>query len=201
MCNRYLRAVALGQVQESFSYTGIPLLFPEGLPNLAPTDISITDIGTIIRASGDEPGAAELVQRRWSWPGPTGKPLFNYRSDHREFATGRCLIVATGFYEYTDAKPAEGTPGKGRAKERWLFTKADEEWFCIAGIWRKQEEVGEAFTMLTTPPGPDTAPYHNRQPAVLDRSQWAQWLTALEVKNFLGPLPQHSLNVRACPQR
>src|SRR4051812_27647870 len=79
MCNRYLRAVALGEVQAGFSDTGIPLRFPEGLPNLGPTDVCITDTGTIIRAGSDEPGTAELVQRRWSWPGPTGKPVFNYR--------------------------------------------------------------------------------------------------------------------------
>lgn len=200
MCNRYLRAVALGQVQADFSHTGIPLRFPEGLPNLAPTDICITDTGTIIRASSAEPGAAELVQRRWSWPSPSGKPVFNYRSDDREFTTGRCLIVATGFYEYTDAPVTEGTPKKGRNKDRWLFTKTDEEWFCIAGIWRRQEDVGEAFTMLTTEPGPDVSPYHSRQVAVLNRNQWQQWLDPItSVKGMLEPPPIGALTVTLCP--
>jgi putative SOS response-associated peptidase YedK len=48
-------------------------------------------------------------------------------------------------------------------------------WFCIAGIWRTSE-VGEAFTMLTTVPGPDVAPYHDRTVVVLDRADWARWL-------------------------
>jgi putative SOS response-associated peptidase YedK len=30
--------------------------------------------------------------------------------------------------------------------------------------------------MLTMPPGPDIAPYHNRQIAILDRADWAAWL-------------------------
>jgi len=196
MCNRYLRAVALGQVQADFSETGIPPRFPEGLPNLAPTDICITDTGTIIRASSPQPGAAELVQRRWSWPGPTGKPVFNYRSDDREFTTGRCLIVANGFYEYTDAPATEGTPKKGRNKDRWLFTKTDEDWFCIAGIWRRNEKVGEAFTMLTTEPGPDIAPYHNRQVVVLHRNLWRRWLNPeATVRALIAPLPAGSLSV------
>ena len=199
MCNRYLRAVALGQIQPDFSHTGIPLRFPEGLPNLAPTDICITDTGTIIRASSEEPGAAELVQRRWSWPGPHGKPVFNYRSDGREFASGRCLIVANGFYEYTDPPAAEGVSKKGRKKDCWLFSKAGEDWFCIAGIWRRHDEVGEAYTMLTTEPGPDVAPYHNRQVAVLGRADWGRWLDpAVPARELLGPVPAGTLTVGRC---
>lgn len=191
MCNRYLRAVALGQVQAGFSDLKIPLLFPEGRPNLGETDICITDIGTIIRASTDTPGAAELLQRRWSWPGPTGKPVFNFRSDGREFPNGRCLIPASGFYEYT--KPAEGK----KTKDRWFFTKAGEEWFCIAGLWRRDDKVGEAFTMLTTQPGPDVAPIHNRQVVILERGDWGKWLDpAVPASSLTKPSPAHTLNVR-----
>lgn len=203
MCNRYRRAVALGQIEIGFreaSETRIPLRFPEGRPNLASTDICITDMATIIRASCEEPGTAELVQRRWSWPGPGGKPVFNYRSDGREFTSGRCLIVTDGFYEYTDAPAEEGASKKARKKDCWLFTKADEEWFCIAGIWRKHESVGEAFTMLTTEPGPDVAPYHSRQVAVLHRNQWEQWLNPeISAQRILEPLRANTLLAERCP--
>ena len=37
-------------------------------------------------------------------------------------------------------------------------------------------QVGEAFTLLTVPPGPDIAPYHNRQVALLDPPHWRAWL-------------------------
>jgi len=33
--------------------------------------------------------------------------------------------------------------------------------------------------MLTTPPGSDIAPYHNRQIATLDHADWATWLAPL----------------------
>lgn len=192
MCNRYRRAITLGEIDVGFSEISdirIPLRFPEGRPNLAATDICITDTGTIIRAGRD--GAPELVQRRWSWPGPAGKPVFNYRSDGREFPSGRCLIVTDGFYEFTAGET------KGR-KHRWLFTKAGEPWFCIAGLWRSHPEVGEAFTMLTTAPGPDMASYHNRQVAVLDKGQWRDWLdSGVPAGNLIGPLPAGSLKVEA----
>ena len=79
-----------------------------------------------------------MVQRRWSWPGPNKRPVYNFRSEGREFSSNRCLIVADGFYEFTD--PID--PKKKR-KDKWLFTKENEPIFCIAGIWRDTPEVGE----------------------------------------------------------
>ena len=86
--------------------------------------------------------------------------MFNFRSEGRDFPSGRCLIVADGFYEYT-ARAQEGGK-KAARKDRWLFTKRGEEWFGIAGLWRAAADVGEACTMLTTAPGEDVAPYHDR---------------------------------------
>jgi putative SOS response-associated peptidase YedK len=190
MCNEHRRLVALGQIPEDWSHTRIPLVFPEGLPNLAPLDsIRITDPTAIIRMDG-EGANAELVVRRWSWPGPGGKPVFNYRSEGREFPSGRCLIVADGFYEYT----APNEPGRKR-KDRWLFTMAGEPWFGIAGLWRSSD-VGEACTMLTTEPGPDVAPYHNRQIVVLGRDQWADWLDpGVPAARLLKPSPAGTFEV------
>jgi putative SOS response-associated peptidase YedK len=145
------------------------------------------------------PFAAELIVRRWSWPGPGGKPVYNFRSDGREFGNsargGRCLIVADGFYEFTTPAVAPGAP-KPKRKHKWLFTKPGEEWFCIAGLWRATPEVGEAYTMLTCPPGPDVAPYHGRQVVVLDRADWAAWLDdSNPAAHFCRPLPAGTLAV------
>jgi putative SOS response-associated peptidase YedK len=196
MCNEVRRQIALGQVRDDFSFTRIPLYFPEGAPNLAPLDsIRITDPNAIIRrsAAAEGPGA-ELVVRRWSWPGPGGKPVFNMRSEGRDFGFsetgGRCLVVADGFYEHT--APADP---KAKRKHKWLFTMRDEPWFCIAGLWRTTA-VGEAFTLLTTEPGPDVAPYHSRQIAILSRDDWARWLDPAEpASDMLGPLAAGSLAV------
>jgi putative SOS response-associated peptidase YedK len=172
MCNDYRLLTHAASLFEGFSETRIKILFPEGKPNIeAREDIKITDTAPIVRAVDGEQGAGELVQRRWSWPGERGNPVYNFRSDGREFASGRCLIPADGFYEFTD--PADK---KKKRKDKWLFTKTGEQWFCIAGIWRAAQGVGEAFTMLTMPPGPDIAPFHDRQIAILDRADWAAWL-------------------------
>ena len=86
--------------------------------------------------------------------------------------------------------------GTKSPKQKWKFTKAGEDWFCFAGLWRPMPEGGEAFTLLTTAPGPDVAPIHDRQMVVLDRSDWSAWLeqTGNETE-LLRPLPAGSLRV------
>ena len=191
MCNDYRVKVDVESIREDFSHIRIRIRFPEGIPNLEPrNDVKITDTAPIVRAANDDIGAADLIQRRWSWPGPGGKPVYNFRSENREFPNGRCLIVTNGFYEFT----AHSDPTSKR-KHKWLFTKADEPWFCIAGIVRPSE-AGEAFTMLTTEPGPDVAPYHSRQIAVLDRRDWARWLDPhVSAKDVLKAQPGGTLRV------
>jgi putative SOS response-associated peptidase YedK len=52
---------------------------------------------------------------------------------------GRCLIPASHFFEFTGTKPPKS---KGR------FTKAGEDWFCFAGLWRPMPDAGgDAFTL------------------------------------------------------
>jgi putative SOS response-associated peptidase YedK len=102
MCNDYRLLTEAAKLFDDFSQLKIKILFPEGKPNLeAREDIKITDTAPIVRAIDGEPQAGDLVQRRWSWPG-RGKPVYNFRSDGREFMSGRCLIPADGFYEFTE---------------------------------------------------------------------------------------------------
>ncbi len=55
---------------------------------------------------------------------------------------------------------------------------------------------GEAFTILTTEPGPDVGPIHNRQVVVLDRADWIAWLDLTRPEaELLQPLQAGSLLV------
>ena len=72
----------------------------------------------------------------------------------------------------------------------------------IAGIWRDTRDVGEAFTMLTMEPGPDIAPYHDRQIVILDRDAWADWLDpSVPAASLVRPLPAGTLLVEQPPPR
>ena len=190
MCNLYTQSKSPDEIARLFRDLQMPLSFPEGIPNLQPRDIAITDPGPIVRAAA--PGN-ELVVRRWSWPGPGGKPVYNFRSDGREFTSGRVLILTDGFYEFT--KPAD--PGQKR-KDRWLFSDPDGGVIGIAGIVRDVPDLGERFTMLTTEPGPDVAPYHNRQVALLPASKWRAWLDpSVPARDLIGAAPAGALRVQA----
>lgn len=188
MCNEFRRRVAVGEIADVFAELRIPLRFPEGVPNLAPLDsIRITDPAAIIRSGSDGP---ELVVRRWSWPGPSGKPVYNMRSDGRSFSSGRCLVITDGFYEFTAAETG------AKRKTKWLFTMPDLPFFGIAGLWR-HSPAGEAFTMLTTEPGPDVAPYHPRQVAALRPELFGAWLhDGASSAGLLGPSPAGTLSVQ-----
>ena len=168
MCNLYRLEKGPDEIRRLFADANIPLGFPEGIPNLQPRDVRITDRAPVVRWNS---GNAELIERRWSWPAPTGKPVFNMRSDGREFGKDRCLVLADGFYEHTAPKD----PTQKR-KDCWLFRPPNAGHFAIAGLLRKHPEVGEAFTLLTVPPGPDVEPYHGRQVALLQPEKWAAWL-------------------------
>ena len=188
MCNLYTQTKSVDEVARLFRDLQMPLTFPDGIPNLQPREIAITDPAPVVRSTR---GGFEMVVRRWSWPAPNGKPVFNFRSDGREFSSGRCLIVADGFFEFT--KPEDA---KAKRKHKWRFTMKDGEPFAIAGLWRTDETVGEAFTMLTTEPGEDMRPYHNRQIVVLPATDFARWLDpAVSAKELAKPLPGGSLQV------
>ena len=192
MCNLYTLQKGPDALRKIFEAAQIPLTFPEGIPNMEPRNVRITDRAPIVRFNRDT-GSAELVERRWSWPAPGGKPVFNMRSDGREFGRDRCLVVADGFYEFTAAEDP-----KQKKKDCWLFRPSNGEPFAIAGVTRNDHQVGEAFTLLTVPPGADVQPYHNRQIALLSSSQWRGWLDgSVSSKELLRPAEAGDLSVSA----
>ena len=182
MCNEYRFKQALDRIVLEFGQQQIPLHWAGGAPNLEPRDsIRPTDPAPILVGS---PDGAELRQLRWGFPPPPGRkgaPVINFRSEGRRFPVGRCLIPADGFYEFT---------GEKAPKSKWLFTSTESELFCIAGLVRE-----DRFTMLTCAPGPDIAPYHDRQIVILHRDQWADWLGPPEAQPPIAPLPPGSLAV------
>lgn len=195
MCNDYEQHIRWAEYCDMMQALdlGIPTQQTElDLPQA--DDVRINDMGPVMRAAGN---LVELIQMNFSFP-PSGKggPVFNFRSEGRSFAnSNRCLIPASAFFEFT---------GKKYPKAKHRFTLNDAPFMAIAGIWREgQGNHPSAFTMLTTEPGPDVAPVHNRQVVVLQPSDWAAWiyLTKPEAE-LLRPLPEGSLNVetvRAAP--
>jgi putative SOS response-associated peptidase YedK len=167
MCNLYRLHKGADAIRQLFADHGLQLNFPEGIPNLQPTDIRITDPAPIVRMGQT---GLEMVVRRWSWPGPRGKPVFNLRSEGRSFSN-RCLAVADGFYEFTTPEDP-----KQKRKDKWLFSPVDDGLLGIAATIRTVPEIGEAFSLLTAEPSPEVAPIHNRQIILPSPDHWLEWL-------------------------
>jgi putative SOS response-associated peptidase YedK len=184
MCNTYRFRPLTGQPFEEIRQTGISLEFPQGRPNIEPRDdIRIGDSAPVVTRTKD---AVEVRMMTWAWKSPQGRPVFNFRSDERSFANSlRCAIPADGFYEFTDALAGQ------KRKTRWLFTMVEAPAFWIAGVIRDG-----AFSMLTTTPGPDVAPYHDRQIVLLEPGRAMEWLDLTRPEaELLRPLPAGRLAV------
>jgi putative SOS response-associated peptidase YedK len=189
MCNDYGNNIPYSRYVEAFSQLKLRLFVEGNGPDLTPRDdIRIRDTAPVILRTGD---GVELTEMTWAPRASNKKPVFNFRSEGRSFdKSRRCLIPASWFYEFT----APDDPRRKR-KDKWRFTLAGADWFCIAGLVRPDALDGApCFTMLTTRPGPDVAPIHDRQVAVLDRNEWRAWLDLTRPEGqLLRPLPAGSL--------
>ena len=94
------------------------------------------------------------------------------RSYRHSFAHKRCLIPATGFYEWQDV-------GESRKQPQRIHLKTGKP-FLFAGIyanWTSPEgkEI-ESCSIITTRPNKVTRPIHDRMPVILPNDQVRNWL-------------------------
>ncbi|SMH29777.1 SOS response-associated peptidase [Mesorhizobium australicum] len=191
MCNAYeqhVKWVEYVRMMQAIEL-GIPTQQSElDLPEA--DDIRINDLAPVMRATAND-NEVELTPMNFGLPSdqPKRGPVFNYRSDGRNFSNSRrCLIPASGFFEFTGTKYP-------KAKHR--FTLNGAPFLAIAGIWREaQGNHAASFAMLTTEPGLDIKPYHDRQVVVLRPDDWKEWLHLTKPEaELLRPLSAGSLAV------
>ncbi len=83
----------------------------------------------------------------------------------------RCLIPASGFYEWT--KTPDGK------REPWYIAQADGEPTVFAGIWQVWEQGDKHHTtcaIVTTTASEPMSRVHKRMPVTLDPNDWPLWL-------------------------
>ena len=166
MCNDYEQHVKWREYQDMMQALALGTSTDQTERNLPQADdIRINDLGPVMRAAGN---GIELTPMRFGFPpaSPKGGSVFNFRSEGRRFdKSRRCLIPASAFFEFTGSKYP-------KAKHR--FTLSGAPFMAIAGLWREGDgNQPAAFTMLTTDPGADVAPYHSRQIVVLRPEHWS----------------------------
>ena len=158
-----------------------------------------------------ENGRTELRPMRWGliphWAEDEkiGSKLINARSEtaankpafREAWQSRRCLIPATGFYEWNHRESG---------RQPFHFHISSRPIFCFAGLWErwhrsasKQAElfedafepppsVLETFTILTTEPNAVVEGYHDRMPVMLE-GEIEGWLeNKSEIPKYNGDL-------------
>lgn len=207
MCGRFVLTTPAQVIAEIFDVDAPADLAPRY--NIAP--------GQRLAAIRDDGrGRRELASLRWglvpSWSREPSRAvtMINARADtvHEKpafraaFRRRRCLVPATGFYEWA-APPA--APGRPARKQPWLLSMHGGAPFAIAGLWERwQPAVGEPLescTLITCEPNELVQPIHDRMPVILPPARWAQWLDPgaddpAALRAMLRPLPAEEMSAR-----
>ena len=191
MCGRFNLRTNLTAITKNFGIDQPELKF-EDRYNIAPTQ----DVMAVRQTDGDR----ELFQPRWglipSWAkdATIGNRMINARCEtvaekpsfRAAFKRRRCLIPASGFYEWKGAKSP---------KQPFHIHLADDSLFAFAGlweVWKGPDGTVESTTIITTEPNELTAEVHNRMPVILHADDYATWLTdddPDELRGLLIPYP------------
>ena len=174
MCGRYSLEARSSEIVEAFGLA--EAISVEVRYNIAPTQ-SVP----IVRYD-PETSDRRLQVVRWglrpAWA-RSPKPIINARSEtiaekpsfRSAFRQRRCLVPATGFFEWQKL---------GSAKQPFCIRPHDGEVFAFAGIWDQfRDDEGnpaEAFAILTCAPNRTMEPIHNRMPVILDAVAYPLWL-------------------------
>lgn len=176
MCGRYDNIIARHALQTLFRAERMPQSnFPPRY-NIAPTqDIPIVRLG--------RDGEREVVMARWGlvpfWmKEKPKKPFINARAEtvhttamfREAFARRRCLIPATGFFEWQQ---------RATGKQPYRIRRRDLEPFAFAGVWEfariGDEEILSA-AIIVGEPNSLVAGIHDRMPVILDPADYDVWL-------------------------
>jgi putative SOS response-associated peptidase YedK len=138
----------------------------------------------------------EVVEMHWGFRPPVGeRPCYNVRAEEKRFpAERRCLVPADGY-----SINVKDGPNKGR----WFVNWPGEPDMAFAGIWRPAlPDWPASYAILTCEPGPDLAPYEDRQSLFLAPTKWADWISGRTTEQeLLTPLPAGTLRVQRVGRR
>jgi putative SOS response-associated peptidase YedK len=177
MCGRYVVAYDPETLVSGFSVLRVPP-FPKRW-NVAPQ----SPVPVVYETKEGE-RVAELMRwglvPSWAREPSIGAKLNNARSDglfdkpsFRQAARRRrCLLPASGFYEW------QATPG---GKQPWYISARDGSLLAMAGLfeaWRPAADAEWLLTccVITTDANALMAPIHDRMPVLIPQAQWARWL-------------------------
>ncbi|HKE65347.1 MAG TPA: SOS response-associated peptidase [Micromonosporaceae bacterium] len=231
MCGRYATTRSAADLTALFEAADLTDGALEADYNVAPTDPV-----PVIRMSVRNGGRVLDVARwglvpSWAEDRRVGARMINARAETVRamkafaipFARRRCLIPATGWYEFTPradgataavdnaaGRVRSGSSGRSRprtgAKQPYFMTPRDRSPVVFGGLWTVWTEPGAderllTCSIVTTAAVGDLQHVHSRMPLVLAPDRWASWLTATrDLDTLLAPPSEElvaALEIRA----
>lgn len=119
--------------------------------------------------------------------------VFDKPSFRQAVRRRRCLLPASGFYEWQP--PTPGLPAK-TPKQPWYISAADGGLLAMAGLFEAWKAPGSEEWLLTccvvtTQANALMVPIHDRMPVLLPPAHWATWLArGVQDEATLAPLMQ-----------
>lgn len=178
MCGRFTSKAKPEETKKEFKVEKLDAAVLNPRYNIAPSQM----INVVFEPKGER----ILEQIKWglipSWTKDANaiKGLINARAETlREkpsfrdaFKSRRCIIPASGFYEWQKARGG---------KQPFYFFLKDKEVFGFAGLWeswvdKTTGEELETCTIITTEANDVLKPIHDRMPVILKAKSYDEWL-------------------------
>lgn len=138
----------------------------------------------------------------WAEDPKIGSRMFNARAEtvaskpsfRSAFRKRRCLIPASGFYEWQQLS--------GKIKQPWNIVRTDGQPLALAGLWEHwtapDGSILETCAVITTTANEFMSEIHDRMPVILERESWNLWLDPDELEpaaltELLVPCPSDLL--------
>ena len=206
MCGRFLNSLPPAEAARLFRTKNVAPNYAARF-NIAPTDavlavrwnsktgersLDALRWGLIPYGARDMSMAARLINAR-------SETLATTAAFRDAFARRRCLIPASGFYEWRK---------DGKARVPYAILPKDAPLFAFAGLWENWRDPAagpdapwvRSCAIVTGEPNPLIAPIHSRMPVILPEDAWAEWLgeapaAAGGLSRLLKPYPAERMRL------
>lgn len=189
MCGRYAVFTEEENQELREIINGINERFTKNAPKMKTGEIFPTNMVPVITANAENARAANLF--KWGFPNyrQSSGVIINARCEtlHEKptfkklITSGRCLIPASGFYEW---KTLEGK------KEKYLIRTSNAGLMYFAGLHNnfidKNGLPFTSFVIITTEANNQMSQIHTRMPVILDSAAAATWINQSNVENVIN---------------
>ena len=188
MCGRFNMTASEKELSKHFQLLGLPQY--EISYNIPPGQ----KILNIVKLNDISHKAVNLwwgLIPSWSKDRKISHQLFNARAEtanlkpsfRNAFKKRRCLIPATGYYEWQKNETG---------KQAFHIDREDQQIFAFAGLWEYWENENQTLyscTIITRESPPVLQTIHDRMPLILEQNDYADWLdkksTFTDMNHFL----------------